>query len=315
MRLKDRFTGKGILSSLEDINSGAFNTKKIDINKILPNPANDIYSLENIDELTQNIIENGLIHNLVVKPLPDGSYVLISGHRRRLALIKAYELTGNDDFKNPECKIRDDLSDDVDAEIALHKASLDDRVLTGKEKSIRAKRLMELYKIKKERGEQVEGKIRRLVAQDMDISESQVQRLINMDKLIPEFKEIIDEGKLSISTAERFSKLTRDDQLKAYKEINHQKASGKEKITRSEAENIIKDITKPQNKDSAIFNPDFIKDTAERMNFLSQLAAFIAEQTESPYDKWETSIIKKYLTEISSIAKDLLYVFNNKFKN
>ena len=81
MRLKDRFTGKGILSSMEDINSGAFNTKKIDINKILPNPANDIYSLENIDELTQNIIENGLIHNLVVKPLPDGSYVLISGHR------------------------------------------------------------------------------------------------------------------------------------------------------------------------------------------------------------------------------------------
>ena len=136
-----------------------------------------------------------------------------------------------------------------------------------------------------------------------------------MDKLIPEFKEIIDEGKLSISTAERFSKLTRDDQLKAYKEINHQKASGKEKITRSEAENIIKDITKPQNKDSAIFNPDFIKDTAEIMNFLSQLAAFIAEQTFSPYDKWETSIIKKYLTEISSIAKDLLYVFNNKFKN
>lgn len=309
MSLKNKFSGKGILTSLEEIQSGAFTTKKIDIDRIHPNPANDIYSLDNIDELTQNLIENGLIHNLVVKPSHDGSYLLISGHRRRLALLKAFEITGKDEFKHPECKIRDDLADPVDEEIALHKASLDDRELTGKEKALRAKRLMELYKLKKERGEFVEGKIRSLVAKDMGMSESQIQRFINMDKLIPEINELIDEGQLPVSTAEKFSKLTEDDQIKAYKKINHQKAAGKENITRSVAEDIINDIKKSHDNTS-VNSPELIKETAERINFLSQLADYIADQSKAPYEKWDTHIIKKHLNDISSIAKDLLYVFD-----
>ena len=299
MGLKDRFSGTGILNSLEELDSGAFFVKKIDIDKIRPNPANDIYSLDHIDELAQNIVENGLLHSLVVKPLPDGTFRLVSGHRRRLALKKAYEITGIDDFLKPECIIRDDLSDAVDEEIALHKASIDDRQLTGPEKAARAKRLMELYKIKRNRGEPVEGKIRSLVAKDMGVSESQIQRLMNIDRLIPELKEMADSGALPVSTAEKFSGLEKDEQYKAYQKIKEtentdktlrqqKQSAGKKHISTGEEEN--QDATKLQ----------------EKIQFLLQAAGNIMNQIEKPYESWRKSLMIEQLEKVIDSAQNII---------
>ena len=321
MGLKDRFNGTGILSSLEELNSGAFSVKKIDIDMITPNPANEVYSLDNIDELAANIIENGLLHNLVVKPLPDGTYRLISGHRRRLALMKAYEITGKEDFKQPECKIRDDLTDAVDEEIALHKASIDDRELTGPEKAARAKRLMELYKFKRDRGELVEGKIRNLVAKDMGMSESQVQRLINMDRLIPELKQLANSGDLPVSTAEKFSGLTNDQQYKAYQTIKQKDLGDRKKITRSDAEKIKKTVKKKGDKisyqqqqnagenhipDTANEEGSVINEIQKKIHFLLKAAENISEQAEKPYKNWAKSLLGKQLEEIINNAQDII---------
>ena len=321
MGLKDRFSGTGILNSLEELDSGAFFVKKIDIDKIRPNPANDIYSLDHIDELAQNIVENGLLHNLVVKPLPDGTFRLVSGHRRRLALKKAYEITGIDDFLKPECIIRDDLSDAVDEEIALHKASIDDRQLTGPEKAARAKRLMELYKIKRNRGEPVEGKIRSLVAKDMGVSESQIQRLMNIDRLIPELKEMADSGALPVSTAEKFSGLEKDEQYKAYQKIKQKEQVGK-KTTRSAAEKIKDSLKETENTDKTLRqqkqsagkkhistgeeeNQDATK-LQEKIQFLLQAAGNIMNQIEKPYESWRKSLMIEQLEKVIDSAQNII---------
>ncbi len=317
MSLKNRFSGTGILDSIEAINTVPKKTRIINIDKIIPNPANEGYSLDNIDELAQNIIENELIHNLVIKPLPDGMYRIISGHRRRLALYRAYEITGDEKYKNPECIVRDDLADVVDEEIALHRASTDDRELTGSEKAFRAKRLMELYKIKRERGESIEGKIRGLVARDMGMSESQIQRYINMDRLIPELKQLADNGQLPVSTAERFSGLDKADQQAAYEKIAQDINSKQKKVTRQDADKIRRVVEKVKEAETVMASekaPDETQEIAikSKLQFLLQTADTIFYQTDKPFGKWDMDLIKKDLKQLASDANILIGCLNRR---
>ena len=58
----------------------------IDIGLIDPDPDN-FYSLDGIDELAGSIEMLGLQQPLLVRPAPEGRYAVISGHRRRAALM------------------------------------------------------------------------------------------------------------------------------------------------------------------------------------------------------------------------------------
>lgn len=74
------------------------NILKIDIDDIHPNELN-IMSTEDIDELAESIKKDGLINPLKVYKNNDGSYELLGGHRRWLAIKK---LVGEDDDFDPE---------------------------------------------------------------------------------------------------------------------------------------------------------------------------------------------------------------------
>ena len=62
----------------------------VPLHMIDTNPRN-FYSTEGIDELADNIRLFGLMEPLLVRQEASGRYMLISGHRRRLALIKLAE--------------------------------------------------------------------------------------------------------------------------------------------------------------------------------------------------------------------------------
>ena len=52
---------------------------KVKVSKLKPHSKNqDIYNLSSIDDLTESIIEYGLLEKIVI----DKSYRVISGHRR-----------------------------------------------------------------------------------------------------------------------------------------------------------------------------------------------------------------------------------------
>lgn len=74
------------------------NILKIDIDDIHPNELN-IMSTEDIDELAESIKKDGLINPLKVYKNNDGSYELLGGHRRWLAIKK---LVDEDDDFDPE---------------------------------------------------------------------------------------------------------------------------------------------------------------------------------------------------------------------
>lgn len=91
------------------------NILKIDIDDIYPNEMN-IMSTDDIDELAESIHKNGLLNPLKVYKNKDGSYELLGGHRRWLAIKKIVE--EDDDFdpevncivlSRPEDKLREQM--------------------------------------------------------------------------------------------------------------------------------------------------------------------------------------------------------------
>ena len=205
-----------------------FNVQYIDIKNIERNKKN-FYEIVNVDELAEDIKMNGLNHNLVVRKLDNGKYELISGERRYTALTQLVE-QGNEIFALVPCKVIE--ANDIDSEIILIQANAQTRELTEIEKLEQVKRLTELYKTKKKNGEKVPGKIREIIANDLKLSPTQVGRYERINKnLIPELKEILENGNLTIANASEFSSLSEDNQKVILEIINNKDEISKEEAT------------------------------------------------------------------------------------
>lgn len=203
----------GISKNIEKSNTleakNNFKVEYIDIKDIKRNEKN-FYEIVNVDELAEDIKMNGLNHNLVVRKLENGTYELISGERRYTALNKLVQ-EGNNLFALVPCKVIE--ANDIDAEIILIQANAQTRELTDLEKLEQVKRLKELYTTKKANGEKIPGKVRNLIANDLNLSATQVSRYESINNnLIPELKEILENGNLTISNASEFSTLSEDNQ-------------------------------------------------------------------------------------------------------
>lgn len=203
----------GISKNIEKSNTleakNNFKVEYIDIKDIKRNEKN-FYEIVNVDELAEDIKMNGLNHNLVVRKLENGSYELISGERRYTALNKLVQ-EGNNLFALVPCKVIE--ANDIDAEIILIQANAQTRELTDLEKLEQVKRLTELYKTKKANGEKIPGRVRNLIANDLNLSATQVSRYESINNnLIPELKEILESGNLTIANASEFSTLSEDNQ-------------------------------------------------------------------------------------------------------
>ena len=186
------------LKAMEDIGSVDFVVRDIEVEKIVPSDRN-FFKVDDIEDLAEDIKENGLSHNLLVRPLKDGRFEIISGERRYMAL----KILGRTSMP---CKVEEDLKDnDIDTEIKLINTNAKTRQLSDLEKAEAIKRLEILYKDKKSRGIKIKGRIRDNVASDMGISGIKVERLNKLNKLIPGLKEALGRNKISASAVGQFS--------------------------------------------------------------------------------------------------------------
>lgn len=185
-------------------------TKELDINSLVPSK-NNFYGIREIEELADSIKENGLMHNLVVRKIENGTYEIISGERRYTALKKL-------GYEKVPCQIRE--INDLDAELMLIHANLDQRELTPTEKMEGIKRLENIYKKKRKSGEKLEGKTRDLIGKDLGLSGVQIGRYKKVDKdLIPELKERLDNEDITLTQAHTLSSLTEEEQKIIHDEI------------------------------------------------------------------------------------------------
>lgn len=301
-----------------------FNVQYIDIKDIERNKKN-FYEIVNVDELAEDIKMNGLNHNLVVRKLDNGKYELISGERRYTALTQLVE-QGNEIFALVPCKVIE--ANDIDSEIILIQANAQTRELTEIEKLEQVKRLTELYKTKKKNGEKVPGKIREIIANDLKLSPTQVGRYERINKnLIPELKEILENGNLTIANASEFSSLSEDNQKVILEIINNKVEISKEeatelkvklkKLEQEKADELKKleneklvEIRRIENeKDEALRSKKLISD--EVLKLKSELDKSenkseeeIKELEKQLREKLKKDLDNKYLAEIENIKNE-----------
>lgn len=186
----------------------------ISIHKLEPS-AENFYSVEDVADLKDSIELFGVKQNLLIEPIPgkDG-YKIIAGHRRREASRLLVE-EGKTQYEFVPCEIETDITP-TEREILLIMTNSTAREITPYEKVRQVSRLKELFtEYKKEH--KLPGRIQKLIADVMNISKSQVERMETIDKkLSDDFKEELKSNNISFSTASELSRLSATDQQAAY---------------------------------------------------------------------------------------------------
>ena len=159
---------------------------------------------EEMDQLTWSILTQGLLTPLVVRPLPNGKYEVISGHRRLHACKKA-------GIETVPALITD-IDRDA-AAIALVDSNLHREKILPSEKAFAYKMKLEALK-HQGASSQVGTKLRsdEMIAQQTGDSRNQVQRYIRLTNLIPSILQMVDEGKIALTPAVELSYLTETEQ-------------------------------------------------------------------------------------------------------
>ena len=154
------------------------------------------FKIQNDDEmkrLIESIQKFGTLTPALARPLPEGGYELISGHRR----LAACQVLG---IETMPVIVRD-MSDD-EAVIAMVDANLQREHILPSEKAFAYK--MKLDAIKHQGVTQV--------SKESDDSERQVQRYIRLTYLNPELLSMVDDGKIAFNPAVEISYLEQSEQ-------------------------------------------------------------------------------------------------------
>lgn len=172
-----------------------------------------ILNNEEMERMIESIRKVGTITPALARPLPDGGYELISGHRR----LAACQVLG---IETMPVIVRE-MSDD-EAVIAMVDANLQRETILPSEKAFAYKMKLEAIKHQGVTSRQVGEKLLSVtqVSRDSDDSERQIQRYIRLTYLIPELLSMVDDNKIAFNPAVEISYLDRDEQLTLLDAIN-----------------------------------------------------------------------------------------------
>lgn len=162
---------------------------------------------EGMDQLTWSILTQGLLTPLVVRPMENGEYEVISGHRRLHACKKA-------GIETVPALITE--MDRDAAAIALVDSNLHRESILPSEKAFAYKLKMDALSRQGQRTDltsrQVVGKLETADMIAENESGRQVQRYIRLTHLLPELLQKVDEGKIAFTPAVHLSYLSPAEQ-------------------------------------------------------------------------------------------------------
>lgn len=158
---------------------------------------------------TESIAQYGVLTPLIARPLEDGSYEIISGHRR----AHAAELAGL-----TEVPVLVRRMDDDAATVLMVDSNLQRENILPSERAYAYKMKLEAMKHQGERTDLTSGqlgpKLRsdEQLAQEAGESRKQVQRYIRLTNLIPELLDLVDQKQISFNPAVELSYLKAEEQ-------------------------------------------------------------------------------------------------------
>ena len=160
---------------------------------------------EEMDQLTWSILTQGLLTPLVVRPLDNGEYEVISGHRRLHACKKA-------GIETVPALITD--MDRDSAAIALVDSNLHREKILPSEKAFAYKLKRDALSHQGKTSHQVGEKLptSAIIGKEGGDSMNQVLRYIRLTNLTPGILDMVDEGRIALTPAVELSYLTEWEQ-------------------------------------------------------------------------------------------------------
>ena len=185
--------------------------KELPIHKLRPFEGHPFKVIDNeeMKQLTESIHTQGLLTPLVVRPLENGTYEVISGHRRLYACKKA----GIETVSALVIEMDRDA-----AAIALVDSNLHREHILPSEKAFAYKLKAEALNHQGQRTDltsvQVAPKLAtEQIAEEANTSKDTVKRYIRLTNLIPGILEMVDEGKIALTPAVELSYLGEWEQV------------------------------------------------------------------------------------------------------
>ena len=223
----------------ENLNAIVANTltdsiKMIDIDELHESQDN-FFVVDRVEEFAETILgQGGVKDNLIVRPLETGGYEIISGHRRRAAVQYLLD-NGENVSRYLPCLVQSYNDDDTRMlDIVLMNVSA--RQISDSELWKSYEIVDRILKSKKSAGERF-GRVREKLAECLGVSPAQVGKMQNVEKYaIPAVKEAVENGEISISTANEIAKLDEETQEKlAESDLSNVKHKEVKKISENTA--------------------------------------------------------------------------------
>lgn len=196
-------------------------TQDIEIRAIYPfeNHPFKVLDDDKMDELVDSIKANGILTPVIVRPDDEGTYEMISGHRR----LHAAERAG---LTKVPAIVKEMTNDDaiiamVDSNLQREEILPSERAFSMKMKLDAIRRQGARNDITSDRNEQkLEGKLSRdIIAKEYGVSGAAVSRYIRLTEVISEILDLVDEKRVPIYTAIEISFFTREIQKWIYQYI------------------------------------------------------------------------------------------------
>ncbi len=183
--------------TVSKLNTSPMQVVQIPLSQLIVNEHN-FFTVEDVQELADDIALNGLYSPLTVCAAGEGKYRIVAGHRRR----KALELLGR---KDAPCIVK--TYDGEDSEmVALIQSNLTSRELTYYEKMEAVIRLEKALRSMKERGVELPGRLRDHLAEQVSESASAVHRMQYIHKnLSPALLDALRREQIGESVADELA--------------------------------------------------------------------------------------------------------------
>ena len=180
---------------------------------------------EAMQQTVESVREYGVLVPAIARPLEDGTYELISGHRRK----HACELAG---LTTMPVIVRN--VDQNTATIIMVDSNLQRENILPSERAKAYKMKLEAIKRQGARNDLTSGQVgpklesrrsNQIVADEAGESVKQIQRYIRLTELAPELQNMVDEGKIGMTPAVELSYLKPDEQKLLIDTIDSEQAT------------------------------------------------------------------------------------------
>ena len=221
------------LASVDDLFSTEESRQDEQLEKIQEIPLSELHPFKDhpfkvkdddaMIETADSIKKYGVLVPAIARPLPDGGYELVAGHRRR----RASELAGKETMP----VIVRDLDDDA-ATIIMVDSNLQRENLLPSERAFAYKMKLEAIKHQGARTDLISVQVeQKLSARDQVAKEAgersgiQVMRYVRLTELIPELLDMVDEKKIAFNPAYELSFLKTDEQQMLVETMDYEQAT------------------------------------------------------------------------------------------